>query len=293
MNWQRIAVLIQEATGKSFSIRSSQILGGGDINTAYRIDGDAGLSYFIKLNRAGLLPMFAAEYDGLREMAATATVRVPTPIVYGSVDKQSFLVLEHIGFEVSSTESQRLLGKQLAEMHQQRQPYFGWHQDNTIGSTPQINTQSHDWPTFWRNQSLDFQLQLAKANGYGGRLQQKGERLCHELDAFFASYIPQPSLLHGDLWSGNSSTDNDGNPVIFDPACYYGDREADLAMTELFGGYSQDFYAAYQDQWPLDQDYRTRKTLYNLYHILNHLNLFGGAYLHQAEHLLDRLLSEL
>jgi fructosamine-3-kinase len=200
-------------------------------------------------------------------------------------------VLEYLELGGSSRVSDRLLGQQLAYLHQHTQPYFGWHRDNTIGSTTQINQQSHDWLKFWQEQRLGFQLQLAAKNGYGGRLQASGERLGSELAVFF-NHTPTPSLLHGDLWSGNAATDKQGNPVIFDPACYYGDREADLAMTELFGGFSGDFYAAYQDVWALHEDYRVRKSLYNLYHILNHLNLFGGGYLRQAENMITGLLAQ-
>ncbi|MGZ8947750.1 MAG: fructosamine kinase family protein, partial [Methylococcaceae bacterium] len=171
--------------------------------------------------------------------------------------------------------------------------YFGWHRDNTIGSTLQINNQSNDWLTFWREQRLGFQLKLAGNNGYGGSLQANGECLCSDMAILFNDYMPQPSLLHGDLWAGNAAVDKLGSPVIFDPACYYGDREADLAMTELFGGFSRDFYAAYQAVWPLDDGYDVRKTLYNLYHILNHLHLFGGGYLRQAESMMAMLLSEI
>lgn len=292
MNWEVISDHIQKSTGKPFKIISAQPLAGGDINSAFRIQGED-LSYFIKLNRTSLLPMFEAEFNGLQEIAGTQTVAVPDPVVTGKTSEHAFLVLEHLEFGSSHKASCRLLGQQLAEMHQINQPYYGWHRDNTIGSTQQINTSNEDWSTFWSEQRLGFQLKLAEQNGYGGRLQQMGEWLRAELSAFFDRYQPQPSLLHGDLWAGNSAVNKLGRPVVFDPACYYGDREADLAMTELFGGYSQDFYAAYQDVWPVDQDYKVRKTLYNLYHILNHLNLFGGGYLRQAEHMIDQLLSEL
>lgn len=292
MNWQSISEHIESATGQIFKIDSTQAIAGGDINTAYRIMGN-GKRYFIKLNRASLLPMFEAEFSGLQEIASTHTVSVPAPIVYGKAADHSFLVLEHLEFGSSNKASCRQLGQQLASMHQQINSYFGWHRDNTIGSTPQLNDRRDDWIAFWREQRLGFQLRLAQKNGYGGRLLLEGERLCSELDSLFDNYLPQPSLLHGDLWAGNSAVDKQGNPVIFDPACYYGDREADLAMTELFGGYSQDFYAAYQDIWPLDQGYKVRKTLYNLYHILNHLNLFGGGYLRQAENMIEQLLSVL
>jgi fructosamine-3-kinase len=146
---------------------------------------------------------------------------------------------------------------------------------------------------FWRTQRLGFQLRLAAGNGYGGRLQTQGERLLTELPALLAGHTPPAALLHGDLWSGNYSVDVGGAPVIFDPALYYGDRETDLAMTELFGGFSPRFYQAYNDAYPLSEGYRLRKSLYNLYHVLNHLNLFGGGYLAQAEQLLGGLLREL
>ena len=290
MNWDIIGKQIVVATGQDFTARTVQSLSGGDINAAFRLQ-DGQNSYFVKLNRPELETMFAAEFAGLQELARSKTFRVPTPVVYGRSDTHSFLVLEYLELGASSRVSDRLLGQQLAYLHQQAQPYFGWHRDNTIGSTTQINQQSHDWLKFWQEQRLGFQLQLAAKNGYNGRLQTMGERLVSELAVFF-NHTPTPSLLHGDLWSGNAATDKQGNPVIFDPACYYGDREADLAMTELFGGFSGDFYAAYQDVWALHEDYRVRKSLYNLYHILNHLNLFGGGYLRQAENMMTGLLAQ-
>ena len=145
---------------------------------------------------------------------------------------------------------------------------------------------------FLRERRLGFQLDLAAANGYRGRLQARGEQLLERLGQFFSHYRPKPSLLHGDLWGGNHAADAKNQPVIFDPAVYYGDRESDLAMTELFGGFSAEFHAAYRDAYPLDPGYAVRKTLYNLYHVLNHLNLFGAGYKSQAETMVDRLLSE-
>jgi fructosamine-3-kinase len=237
--------------------------------------------------------MFEAEMAGLAEMANTKTVRVPTAIVCGKTDNHSFLVLENLEFGSSNKTAGRTLGQQLAHLHQQQQPYFGWHRDNTIGSTPQLNSRNNDWLSFWREQRLGFQLKLAAKNGYGGRLQTTGEQLLLNLEGVFATYQPKPSLLHGDLWGGNAAVDKRGMPVIYDPACYYGDREADMAMTELFGGFSRDFYAAYEDIYPLDPDYVVRRGLYNLYHILNHLNLFGGGYLRQSENIIAMLLAEL
>jgi fructosamine-3-kinase len=177
-------------------------------------------------------------------------------------------------------------------MHRTARDHFGWDRDNTIGSTPQHNAPCGEWVTFWREHRLGFQLDLAARQGYGGRLQKLGERLLADLTGLI-DHDPRPSLLHGDLWGGNIGYDREGNPVIFDPAVYYGDREADLAMTELFGGFGSGFYAAYEEAWPLDPGYSVRKTLYNLYHILNHLNLFGSGYLGQAQTMTERLLAEL
>ncbi len=292
MNWQIISEQIELASGQTFKVVSARALSGGDINSAYRLQGND-KSYFVKLNRADLVTMFEAEFAGLQEMARTQTIRVPVPVVCGQTAEHSFLVLESLEFGCSNKASDRLLGEQLALMHQQQQPYFGWHRDNTIGSTLQLNSQSDDWLAFWRERRLRFQLKLAADKGYSGMLQANGERLCCDMAALFANYLPQPSLLHGDLWAGNAAADKQGCPVVFDPACYYGDREADLAMTELFGGFSRDFYAAYQGVWPLDQGYGIRKTFYNLYHILNHLNLFGGGYLRQAEGMMSMLLADM
>jgi fructosamine-3-kinase len=156
-----------------------------------------------------------------------------------------------------------------------------------------LNPWAEDWIRFFRDQRLRYQLNLAGSNGHGGRLQQRGEALLAHLDAFFVSYRPVPSLLHGDLWGGNRMADAHGRPVIFDPAVYYGDREADLAMTRLFGGFGAGFYAAYEVAWALEPGATVRVDLYNTYHVLNHLNLFGGGYLGQAVSLIDRLLAEL
>ncbi len=292
MNWQEIENQIEQATQLPFKVKSAQSKSGGSINSAYKLQGDE-ISYFVKLNRGALLPMFEAELEGLEEMAESQTIRVPRGIACGTYDGESFLILEHIDLGSGGSESDRLLGLQLAQLHRTKKKYFGWRRDNTIGSTPQVNNASGNWIEFWRDHRIGFQLQLAERNGFGSKIQKSGERLCDSLDAFFSSHQPEPSLLHGDLWAGNAAVDDLGQPVIFDPACYYGDREADLAMTELFGGFGADFYAAYDEAYPLDPGYKTRKKLYNLYHILNHANLFGGGYLGQAERITEGLLAEL
>lgn len=286
-----IAQQISNSTKQPFQIQTTKAISGGDINAAFLLEGENQF-YFVKLNRVELVEMFAAEFDGLNELAQTKTIKTPRPITFGQTNENSFLVLEFIRFKRATPESDSLFGQQLAQLHLQKQPFFGWHIDNTIGSTHQSNARSENWVKFWHEQRLDFQLQLAAKKGYGSRLQSLGEKLCERLDDFFVDYKPQPSLLHGDLWSGNAAVDNENKPVIFDPACYYGDRETDLAMTELFGGFGQNFYAAYNDVWQLDAGYQTRKTLYNLYHILNHVNLFGGGYASQAVNMMQKLLAQ-
>ncbi len=291
MNWQNIIQHIESATGQPFTLVNVQSLAGGDINAAYRLQAEH-RSFFVKLNRPERLPMFAAEATGLQALAQTRTIRVPELIACGNTSEHAFLVLEYIALNKLNTRSEQLLGQQLAQLHRQKQAYFGWHRDNTIGSTAQVNGHYHDWLTFWQEQRLSYQLALAAERGYGGRLQALGEQLGRNLKPLFSGYRPQPALVHGDLWGGNAAADEQGNPVIYDPACYFGDRETDIAMTELFGGFSPAFYQAYQAAYPLDPGYDRRKALYNLYHILNHLNLFGQDYLHQAENMLSKLLAD-
>lgn len=282
---------IELATGDNCQPFTSHSIGGGCINSAYRLDTPAG-QFFVKVNRPDLSDMFAAEALGLQEMAAIEAVRVPTVICHGRTASDSFLVLEYIPLGGLRGQAAGLLGEQLAKLHAAGQPYFGWSMDNTIGSTPQPNDRQNDWVSFWQEQRLAHQYNLAARHGFAGQLQKNGEKLIEQVPAFFSDHQPQPSLLHGDLWGGNAAADDNGQPVIFDPACYYGDAEADLAMTELFGGFGGDFFAAYRNVRPIDSGYRVRKTLYNLYHILNHLNLFGGGYLGQAESMTQQLLSE-
>lgn len=292
MNWQELEQAITDASGESFMLDSHGSIGGGCINTAMKISG-SGRAYFLKLNDSHLLDMFEAEADGLRELSAAKAVRVPEPVCTGVNGTQSFIVMEYLELGGHAGTAMQHFGEQLAQMHRYTHTQFGWHRDNTIGSTPQHNAWSTDWLGFWREHRLGHQLQLGARHGLGGRVVQKGQMLQDKLEAFFAGYQPQASVLHGDLWSGNYGIGHDGEPVIFDPAVYFGDREADLAMTELFGGFGREFYAAYQATWPLDPGYAQRKQLYNLYHILNHFNLFGGGYAAQAETMLDCLLADL
>jgi fructosamine-3-kinase len=286
--WAGICADIAAASGHDFVPTEERAIGGGSINEAWLL-ADANRRYFVKLNRPALLDMFVAEAEGLQAMHSTNTIRVPEPLCYGSADGYSYLVMEYIASGGGNADSHAQLGEQLAAMHRHTADRFGWHRDNTIGSTPQPNDWHADWLTFLREQRLGFQVELALRKGASRQLRQQAVRLLAELEYFFESYVPEASLLHGDLWSGNYSISETGEPLIFDPAVYYGDREADLAMTELFGGFPSAFYAAYRQAWPLDPGYKQRKTLYNLYHILNHYNLFGGGYEGQAINMFENL----
>jgi fructosamine-3-kinase len=232
-----------------------------------------------------------AEVDGLARLARTGAIRVPRVLGQGTAGDEAWIELEWLDLRPADAAADARTGAALARLHADTAPAFGLDRDNAIGATPQPNAWSCDWVEFWRTRRLGFQLDLAARNGHGARLQDRGRRLLDEVPAFFAGYRPQPALLHGDLWAGNRAMLPDGTPVAFDPAVYYGDREADLAMTRLFGGFGSGFYAAYDTAWPLDAGAALRRDLYNLYHVLNHLNLFGRGYRAQAETMIDRLLA--
>ncbi|WP_041064134.1 fructosamine kinase family protein [Thiolapillus brandeum] len=287
--WQQITDHIRDASGEPFQPESPRSLGGGCINTAVRLS-DGNRHWFVKLNQASRLDMFEAEFLGLQELAAAEAIRVPLPLCTGTADGQSYIVMEFI--PLGGSGSNASAGEQLAALHRHQAEAFGWQRDNTIGSTHQPNDWTADWVDFWRKHRLGFQLEEAARKGLGSHIQRLGENLLERFSVLM-DHDPAPSLLHGDLWGGNLSHDDQGNPVIYDPATYYGDREAEIAMTELFGGFGAAFYDAYNSSWPLDSGYATRKTFYNLYHILNHANMFGGGYVGQAQRMMERLLADL
>jgi fructosamine-3-kinase len=266
-------------------------VGGGCINDAAVFSGCCGRQFFVKRNTADKLDMFSAEAEGLAALAQAQAIRVPEAICVGQAAGESFIVMEYVRFGAGNAASHSRFGQQLAQMHRYTADEYGWYRDNTIGSTPQPNDQGRDWLEFLRERRLGFQLELADRRGVGSALARKGRRLLDGLDFYFEAYRPEASILHGDLWSGNYAFDSENAPIIFDPAVYFGDRESDMAMTELFGGFQPAFYAAYEAAWPLDPGYVRRKKLYKLYHILNHFNMFGGGYAGQAESILDELLT--
>jgi fructosamine-3-kinase len=285
-----ISAAISRASGSPFSAAHSRAVHGGDISQAFKL-GDGSRTFFIKLQPAARIALFETEAAGLAQLQVAQALRVPQAVCHGIAAGQAYLVLEYL--PLVSQGDAALLGRQLAQQHRVTAPQFGWARDNWIGATPQPNGGRDDWIDFWREQRLGYQLRQAAENGYGGALQTDGEILLAHLDAFFDGHMPVPSLLHGDLWGGNHGFLANGDPVVFDPAVYFGDRECDLAMSELFGGFAPDFHAAYREAWPLDAGYAVRKTLYNLYHVLNHANMFGGSYVAQAARMTAQLLAHI
>lgn len=294
-HWQQIAEHISRSLNTPVQIKDTISIGGGSINSAYKLTAMNNQQYFVKLNSADLEYMFQVEFDSLNELlqaSKNCAMMIPSPICFGiagtnNSDKKSYLVLEYLS--MSSGGDAKQLAQALVEIHRVTAGQYGWYQDNIIGSTPQSNQKHSEWLNFWREERMIPQLKMLYDKGYKHHLSPLSDRLLNKLDSLLGNYNPPASLLHGDLWSGNYAYNEQGRPVIFDPALYYGDRETDLAMTELFGGFSQDFYRAYNEAWPLDEGYKTRKTLYNLYHILNHANLFGTSYLKQAISMMERL----
>jgi len=286
---QLVQQLLTDKIGQKINRLEASPVSGGDINRAYRLS-DGRQQFFIKTNSADRLAMFQAEMYGLDEIQRSNSIRAPRAIACGITAEHAFIVMEYL--ELSGKPDSMRMAQQLATMHQCTQDQFGLAIDNTIGSTPQANELAPDWVCFWQQRRLGYQLSLAKTNGYGNELFDSGMRLNQRIGHFFHDYSPLPSLLHGDLWSGNQAADSAGNPVIYDPACYYGDHEADLAMMELFGSPGQKFFKAYDEVFPIDAGYSQRRELYNLYHILNHANLFGGSYVSQAQSMIASLLSQ-
>lgn len=265
-----------------------QSVGGGDIARAFRVDTGDG-PVFVKLLPAGTADRLTAEADGLRAIAATGTVRVPEVRDLGQNADQAWLVLEWLELSRRDETSDRRLGEQLAALHSAAGGTFGWPSDNFIGLTPQSNTETADWAGFFVQHRLVFQLELL-ARKEGGDWARTVEPAATACERDLAGHRPEPSLIHGDLWSGNAAALADGTPVIYDPAVHYADCECDLAMAALFGGFSAGFGKAYQATRPLPAGVERRAGWYQLYHVLNHASLFGGGYLGDARRRLQVLI---
>ncbi|MGC4405488.1 fructosamine kinase family protein [Methyloversatilis sp. MC4-4] len=264
----------------------------GRTRRALRIDtGDTPL--FVKLLPADRAEVFAAEMEGLALLRDTGCFRVPAARGSGTAGDVAWLALEWLDLKpVSTDEDGRAFGKALAALHEVHGELYGLPRDNWLGDSRQENGTSTTWPLFYAQKRLQPQLERLIAEGMRGELIRNLQGIVERVPALFLEYRPAASLLHGDLWHGNAGM-VDGQPAVFDPAVHYGDREADYAMTELFGGFPISMYAAYQKSAPLDAGAASRRGLYRLYHLLNHTLLFGSAYLRETERTAARLLSEL
>ncbi len=290
-----ITTELEAAACQLLGLVRSQPVSGGHINDAYRITTEDGRGkiYFLKVNTHKHAPLFVTEAVALRAMAAANAIRVPKPLFQGTFQQWSYLVLEYLNLQTGAgtMDGYTLMGQQLAGLHRTLSPsgMFGWPEANFIGSTPQPNRWRENWIDFWRHERLGHQFALAVQRGHPFC---NTDRLLDRLPAFFDDYEPAPSLLHGDLWGGNAGIDDTGAPVLYDPASYYGDRETDLAFTQLFGGFPSSFYTAYNEAWPRHPGWKQREPLYQLYYLLNHDHLFGGHYHDQAQGVIDRLNQE-
>ena len=266
---------------------------GGSIQPAWHVTLKDGTRVFVKSGTPEDMLRLKAEAGGLEALRRTGAIRVPHTWLVGGEGRFFYLVLEHLDLRPGTRADYARMGRELAQLHRASGADFGFERDNFIGATPQINRPHPSWQDFFREQRLKPQLARIAAGPHAGMWVEGGLRLAEAAQAFFPGYAPQASLLHGDLWHGNAGFLADGTPVLYDPAVYYGDREADLAMSDLFGGFNPDFRAAYQETWPLDPGFKVRADFYNLYHVLNHVNLFGGTYVGQAQGLIRRLLAEI
>ena len=284
---------VTSVLGSTQQITDIAGVSGGDINRAYRLTTADGTRLFMKSNRRDALPFFTAEIEGLNAIAQTGTIRTPSVLGWGTDERYgAFLLLEWIEAAPRKRNYWEIFGQALAAMHMADtsavigMDTFGFPHDNFIGAGEQINSPRRSWIDFFRDCRLVPMLRRAETY-FDAADRKRADRLLERL----ADYLiepERPSLLHGDLWSGNFITGSDGEAWLIDPAAYVGHAEADLAMTELFGGFSPVFYDAYREKYPLQPGYEIRRDLYNLYHLLNHLNLFGGAYLHSVRDILRR-----
>lgn len=266
-----------------------QPVAGGDIAEA-AVLAATDASVFVKFLPPGRAGLLSAEADGLQAIAATGAVRVPRVIGRGSLDDGAWLALEFLSLGARGTQADRRLGRQLAELHHHTDDRYGWHRNNYIGLTPQANPRSEDWAEFFLEHRLGAQFNRLMQRDRGRDWPAIRRAVADAWRRRFGDHDPPASLIHGDLWSGNAASLPADQPVVFDPAAHYADRECDLAMTELFGGFSDAFYQAYEQAWPRPDGHRQRALFYRLYHVLNHANLFGAPYVDSAAHLADRII---
>ena len=276
-----------------------QPVGGGCIHRAWQLELGDGSRRFAKTNRAALLPVLEAEADGLTALATAAqggaasgpTPTIPKALGLADLEGEAALLLDWLDLGPGSPQGWLELGAGLARLHRASRSTsenrFGWHANNFIGSGPQANGWRSSWAQFFSEQRLGIQLQQAEA---AGQAVPQAQTLLERVPEWLSNHQPDACLVHGDLWSGNASLISGGGSALFDPAVYRGDREVDLAMARLFGGFPAAFFEGYAQEWPLPEGHRQRVELYNLYHLLNHANLFGGSYWQQSAASIQALL---
>jgi fructosamine-3-kinase len=276
--------------GAPVEITSKVSVSGGCINQAWKLMLSNGQAVFMKENSARFEKMFHTEAIGLRALRVSGGPRVPEPFAVHADASSQFLLMSYIAQGPRHKHYWEEFGRSFATLHTHHGDAFGFEQDNYIGSTTQVNTTSTHWPEFFGTHRLGYQIRRAAQQKLAdAALVRKTERLISKLDRLLPS-DPKPSILHGDLWGGNVMTGEDGKAVIIDPATYWGHFEADLAMTELFGSFPAKFYDAYNEVLPISPEYDDRKEIYNLYHVLNHLNMFGSSYASQANAIVNRFV---
>jgi len=287
---EEICQLLQPVFGQDVAVQSSSQTGGGCINQTHILELNNGERVFLKHNSHPPPDFFAAEAKGLGLLSQVkGGPRIPKSLAMQDSECPSFLILEYIEGSTPGPDFPVRFARSLAALHRNTHPSFGLDHDNFIGSTPQKNAHKNNGIEFFRDHRLRYQQELARRSGKLPSATDKNlSKLCDRIENYLDISGEKPALLHGDLWSGNYFSDRERWPCIFDPAVYFGLREADLAMTELFGRLPQRFYDAYHEAFPLNPGYEERKDLYNLYHLLNHLNLFGGSYLGSVEQVIRR-----
>jgi protein-ribulosamine 3-kinase len=292
-----LAQAVARATAReTVALRSSRVCGGGSIDRALLVELADGRTYFVKSGTTVSTGIpaedrFQEERRSLEALRQVGCLRTPQVVGVEPLSSgRACLILEAIAPGSPGKDFWSEFGSGLAMLHRRgTSSLFGWESDNFIGSTPQPNTAHSRWIDFFRECRLEYQLKLARRGGHGCvELFRHAQRLLDRLDAWLQTEGQRPSLLHGDLWSGNYLVGADGLPVVIDPAAYYGAREADLAMPLLFGGFPNDFFAAYDEAWPLPDGWQDRVQIYQLYHLLNHLNMFGSGYLESCLEIVKR-----
>ncbi len=300
-NYNSLAAALVDLFGSSIAIADTERLSGGDINKAYGLTLNNGQHVFMKANAKDNAAFFTAEAAGLTAISKTKAIGTPEILCTGTDDGEdvgySFLLLKYIKSAIPAKNYWEDFAQNLAAMHKadtgvflEKGETFGFFQDNFIGSRPQSNTPSDSWISFFREHRLAPQFKSADSY-FESEDRSKITKLLDHLEDFLIE-PDKPSLLHGDLWSGNVMCGPDGKAMLIDPACYVGHAEADLAMTELFGGFPQNFYEAYFEANPLQPGYENRRDLYNLYQLLNHLNLFGPTYLGPVLSIVDEYVGD-